>query len=342
MFAGAYAGALARLIAAPFDLLKIRFQLQQSIPSQGGAVKYKNMWQACKTIMKEEGIGALWKGNIAATYLWISYSMVQFGVYGLLKDTGESLEAKFAAQLSNDRSDPFWNRAMRGQDSGSKGAPNNVLQSNRYLHTLLLFLCGAGAAVVATGATYPLDIMRTQFTIQGKEKIYPTMASFISNTFQKQGIKGFYTGISPTLVGITPYIGLNFSFYDITKRWMDTNAKAKTEEGQVMGALRTGFAGAVAGGASKFLVYPLDTVKRRMQASALRSSIEGGNVLAIKYRGMVDCITRTVADEGAAGLYKGIAPTLLKSCISTAVTFAAYEQGLLLAKSLRVEADNES
>ena len=48
----------------------------------------------------------------------------------------------------------------------------------------------------------------------------------------------------------------------------------------------------------------------------------------------MDCFSKTVKGEGIGGLYKGLGPTLMKSCVSTAITFVAYEQGLQIAKSL--------
>ena len=83
MIAGACAGAIGRMITAPFDVLKIRYQLQFT---SGAETKYTSIFQAFRTIIKEEGKGGLWKGNLSATYLWISYSLVQFGLYGYLKN----------------------------------------------------------------------------------------------------------------------------------------------------------------------------------------------------------------------------------------------------------------
>lgn len=94
--AGAFAGASARLITAPFDVLKIRFQLQFA-----EKVKYTSLSQAFQTVIREEGIFGLWKGNVAATYLWISYAMVQFGVYGFLKKSLETIPDPFVAKSAS-------------------------------------------------------------------------------------------------------------------------------------------------------------------------------------------------------------------------------------------------
>lgn len=79
--AGAFAGLVARTLTAPFDVIKIRYQLLCR-----RVAHTPSMFHAFKNIVAEEGFRALWKGNLAATYLWISYAVVQFGVYGMMKD----------------------------------------------------------------------------------------------------------------------------------------------------------------------------------------------------------------------------------------------------------------
>lgn len=106
MISGAFAGASARLVTAPFDVLKIRFQLQFA-----EKVKYTSITQAFSTVIKEEGIFGLWKGNIAATYLWISYATIQFGMYGLLKDTLQGLpEPSFLKKSLPQKNDILYNK----------------------------------------------------------------------------------------------------------------------------------------------------------------------------------------------------------------------------------------
>jgi len=114
--AGAAAGAIARMISAPFDVVKIRFQLQSQVNP-----KYKSVFQSLQTVVKEEGVLSLWKGNLSASYLWISYMMVQFSMYGVLKRFGEKI------------SNPF-----QGSGSSHKGG-------EKAWQAFTQFLAGAGA-----------------------------------------------------------------------------------------------------------------------------------------------------------------------------------------------------
>ena len=78
--AGLVAGGVSRVLTAPLDVIKIRFQLQQSINPV-----YTSTVLAFASIIRNEGILSLWKGNLNATYLWMSYGMIQFGMYDALK-----------------------------------------------------------------------------------------------------------------------------------------------------------------------------------------------------------------------------------------------------------------
>lgn len=130
--AGAFAGIVARLVSAPFDVIKIRFQLQDPVNP-----KYRSLVQAFSTVVREEGLFSLWKGNISATYLWISYAMVQFTMYGVLKRMGESiLEAREASSVP-----------ISSAGSGSKSTVEYRANtsSNSIKRAVLLFLAGAGA-----------------------------------------------------------------------------------------------------------------------------------------------------------------------------------------------------
>jgi solute carrier family 25 (mitochondrial carnitine/acylcarnitine transporter), member 20/29 len=46
---------------------------------------------------------------------------------------------------------------------------------------------------------------------------------------------------------------------------------------------------------------------------------------APKYRGIADCARKIVATDGAAGLFRGFGPALLRSFPANAVCFATYE-----------------
>ena len=84
LIAGAAAGLGARAITAPLDLLKIRRQLAPSSSSIASIVSGEwKIYDGLHSIAKKEGgVRSLFRGNVAASYLWMGYSMTEFWVYG--------------------------------------------------------------------------------------------------------------------------------------------------------------------------------------------------------------------------------------------------------------------
>ncbi|KAJ2441271.1 hypothetical protein GGF42_007349, partial [Coemansia sp. RSA 2424] len=71
----------------------------------------------------------------------------------------------------------------------------------------------------------------------------------------------------------------------------------------------------LAGAAQVAVGHPLDTIKVRMQI--------GGS----DFNGPIDCLTRTVRNEGIRGLYKGMASPLIGCAAVNSLLFWAYSYG---------------
>ncbi|KAJ1954732.1 mitochondrial ornithine carrier protein [Linderina pennispora] len=73
--------------------------------------------------------------------------------------------------------------------------------------------------------------------------------------------------------------------------------------------------GSLAGMAGKFVEYPFDTVKVRLQTS--ESQV---------FSGTLDCLKQTWQNEGFRGFYRGLASPLLGAMAENAVAFYAYNR----------------
>ena len=266
--AGIMAGGGARLFTAPLDLLRIRRQLYpKSTPS--------NMFVSFYKIASTEGgIHSLFRGNVAATYLWMSYTAVQFSFY---------------------------------DHSAHLLSSNTSMSSNA-----VAFVSGASAGVFATLATYPFDICRTTFAAQGLNKKSGGSSSwkppksileFALTLYRREGITGFFAGVQPAVVQVIPYMGLNFLLYEFF-----------VSRDPSVGI--SGMAGALSGGVSKIVVYPLDTVKRRIQIQTISGTTQ--------YRNMMDCLFTIARTEGIHVLFNGLVPSVTKTMIGTGLSFAIF------------------
>lgn len=84
LFCGALAGCSARMVVAPLDVLKIRFQVQSETR---GLYRYASMGSALRSIIAHEGLHALWKGNIPALLMVTPYASLQLAAFYQLRQS---------------------------------------------------------------------------------------------------------------------------------------------------------------------------------------------------------------------------------------------------------------
>lgn len=304
--AGAISGGISRTVTSPLDVIKIRFQVQLEPTTSWGIVhrnlsgpsKYTGMVQAAKDIFREESLPGFWRGNVPALLMVMPYTAIQFTVLH-----------KFKAYVS-----------------GSSKAEDHIR-----LSPYLSYISGAVAGCAATVGSYPFDLVRTILASQGEPKVYPNMRSAFVGIFNARGFQGLYAGLSPTLVEIVPYAGLQFGTYDTFKRWAMALNRFRFSEGYAgsddsLSSFQLFACGLAAGTCAKAVCHPLDVIKKRFQVEGLeRHTRYGARVEHGAYRNMHDALIRILQAEGWGGLYKGIVPSIVKAAPAGAVTFVAYE-----------------
>lgn len=65
---------------------------------------------------------------------------------------------------------------------------------------------------VFTQVTYPLDVLRLRLAV---DPGYKTMTEVAVNMLREEGFASFYNGLGPSLIGIAPYIAVNFCVFDL-------------------------------------------------------------------------------------------------------------------------------
>ncbi len=82
-------------------------------------------------------------------------------------------------------------------------------------------IAGAGAGLVSSVATCPLDVIKTrlqaQLTKSGSSE-YEGVSRTVARILRQSGIKGMYRGLGPTIMGYLPTWGIYFSVYDEVKQ----------------------------------------------------------------------------------------------------------------------------
>ncbi|KAL1830331.1 hypothetical protein ACET3Z_008743 [Daucus carota] len=298
LLAGGVAGGVSRTAVAPLERLKILLQVQN--PHN---IKYNGTLQGLKYIWRTEGFKGLFKGNGTNCARIVPNSAVKFFSY---------------------------EQASRGilwlyqQQTGNEDAQ---------LTPLLRLGAGACAGIIAMSATYPLDMVRGRLTVQTEASPYQYRGMFhaLSTVLRQEGPRALYRGWVPSVIGVVPYVGLNFAVYESLKDWLIKSDPLGLNDGSDLGVITRLACGAAAGTVGQTVAYPLDVVRRRMQMVGWKdaSSIivgDGGSKAPLEYTGMIDAFRKTVKYEGFRALYKGLVPNSVKVVPSIAIAFVAYEQ----------------
>ena len=70
---------------------------------------------------------------------------------------------------------------------------------------------------------------------------------------------------------------------------------------------------------------PTDLIKVRLQTDGMLKDAEG-KLLPKKYTGMVDCLSKTVSEEGVLALWTGVGPTVGRAVALAAAELATYDE----------------
>ncbi|KAL7597277.1 mitochondrial adenine nucleotide transporter ADNT1 [Lactuca sativa] len=294
--AGGIAGGVSRTAVAPLERLKILLQVQNP-----HAIKYNGTIQGLKYIWRTEGLRGMFKGNGTNCARIVPNSAVKFFSY---EEASKGI---------------LW---LYKQQPGNEDAE---------LTPLLRLGAGACAGIIAMSATYPMDLVRGRLTVQTDKSPsqYRGIAHALKTVLREEGPRALYKGWLPSVIGVVPYVGLNFAVYESLKDWLVKTRPFGLTEGTDLSVTTKLACGAAAGTVGQTVAYPLDVIRRRMQMVGWKDAASvvtaGGKSGGLEYTGMVDAFRKTVRYEGFRALYKGLVPNSVKVVPSIAIAFVTYE-----------------
>ncbi|EJD40916.1 mitochondrial NAD transporter [Auricularia subglabra TFB-10046 SS5] len=203
------------------------------------------------------------------------------------------------------------------------------------------FLAGGAAGFVSSVATCPLDVIKTRLQAQRVHHAgegYLGVAGTVRQVFVRDGLKGFYRGLSPTLLGYLPTWAIYFSVYDSIKKHfgepplgaVESAAQRRSQHSIIPAAQAKGYQPAFtegswslhilssvgAGMTSTLCTNPFWVIKTRFMTQPFEEP---------KYKHTLDAFRTVYRTEGARAFYQGLAPSLL-GLMHVVVQFPLYEE----------------
>ncbi|XP_039066734.1 folate transporter 1, chloroplastic-like isoform X1 [Hibiscus syriacus] len=182
----AEAGALVSLCTNPIWLIKTRLQLQNPLNQNR---RYAGIYDALRTILREEGWTALYKGLGPGLLMQVSHGAIQFTAYEELRRIMVDYKA-------------------RKQKSESA---SNLLNSFDYA------VLGGSSKIAAILITYPFQVIRTRTQQRPSDEGIPRYMNswhVVKETTRFEGLRGFYKGITPNLLKNVPASSITFIVYE--------------------------------------------------------------------------------------------------------------------------------
>jgi solute carrier family 25 citrate transporter 1 len=175
----------------------------------------------------------------------------------------------------------------------------------------------AGKAIVAGGVsgaieiccTYPLEFTKT---VSQLDKGGGGAMGVIRNTMKTSGPLGFYRGLSSMVYFATPKAAIRFSAFEQASNMLQKDGKP------MFGAATSFVAGLCAGTAEAIVVTtPQETIKIKLIDDAFKRDVP-------RFNGFFHGVSTIIKEEGFAGVYAGLAPTILKVATAQGTRFGVF------------------
>jgi len=195
------------------------------------------------------------------------------------------------------------------------------MSQEKKVNPLINLAAGGISGAVSKTITAPLEKVKLAIQTQdsnprilsGEMKRYNGMGDCVSRHISELGPQSLWRGNVANCVRYVPTAACNLMFKDTIKRIFPAYNK-NTEFSKF--AMTQIASGALAGGITNTLVYPLIYVR-----TALGADI--GQVRM--YNGIADCLSKTVKQNGVASLYNGIGPSSIGIVVYRGVQFGLQD-----------------
>ncbi|CDK24465.1 unnamed protein product [Kuraishia capsulata CBS 1993] len=168
------------------------------------------------------------------------------------------------------------------------------------------FIAGGFGGICAVLTGHPFDLLKVRL----QTGLYKSTLECFKDTLKKDGPRGFYRGVLPPLLGVTPMFAVSFWGYDVGRRIVlytsKQDASVPLSVAQISAA---GFLSAVP---TTAIAAPFERVKVMLQIQQSKT-------------GMLSMVKQIYKEGGLRSVFKGSLATMARDGPGSALYFATYE-----------------
>ncbi|KAH0597076.1 hypothetical protein MHUMG1_05385 [Metarhizium humberi] len=196
-----------------------------------------------------------------------------------------------------------------------KGLATLFLKNENAQNLGINMFCGAFSGVIGAAAGSPFFLVKTRlqsyspFLPVGTQHQYRNAWDGLSQIYRAEGVGGLYRGIGAAMIRTGFGSSVQLPTYFFAKRRLMRHAGM--EEGPALHLASSAASGFVV----CCFMHPPDTIMSRLYN-------QNGNL----YKGVFDCLGKTIRTEGLFAIYKGFLPHLARILPHTILTLSLAEQ----------------
>ncbi|OQV04948.1 hypothetical protein CLAIMM_09758 [Cladophialophora immunda] len=189
-------------------------------------------------------------------------------------------------------------------------------EDKQQLSILDLYLAGGVAGIANSIVSGPVEHIRIRLQTQahGTSRLYAGPWDCIRQITATAGVKGLFRGQNTAVLREFQAYGLYFATFEACVRMI---AAAKERKRSELSTWTVASCGALSGVAFWVGSYPLDTVKTKLQSDGFGQHR--------RYKNAWGATMETWKSGGFKAFFRGLGPTLLRTMLSSAGTFAMVE-----------------
>ncbi|KAF2669798.1 mitochondrial carrier [Microthyrium microscopicum] len=279
--AGGFSGVAKLTVGHPFDTIKVRLQTSDK-------TQFKGPWECLTKTIRNEGVGALYKGATPPLVGWMFMDSLMLG--SLTNYRRFLRDDVFGPRLPDGRVDPNYKLPAYG-------------------HGIAGMLAGWTVSFIAAPVEHVKARLQIQYAAVKSQRLYSGPIDCTKKIFKSHGLPGLYHGLSATLLFRT-FFFFWWSTYDLYSHAIRKHTKLSEPAVNF-------WAGGLSAQMFWITSYPSDVVKQRIMTDPLG---EGR-----KYARWRDAAQSIWREGGWRGYWRGFVPCFLRAFPANAMALVAFE-----------------